>query len=181
MIPPEYERWLSAKDKYGNTIVGQLSNINRWLGTGYKGKPWGAINRYLPDGITELSEYKEYTVVSKYNGIKGKEGIEVEFGGDFLGFLKGLSKQVVFKEKYDNVLVAELIDGNDEYEIRELPDNYKLESWTMTRIISQYGDKNYESALVTMKWAWTGEINEGDGIERHESELQWTWHPYEPE
>jgi hypothetical protein len=106
----------------------------------------------------------------------------VEFRGDFSNSIKNLSTQVVFKisDSDENILIAELLNEKKEY-VLELPTNYKLLSWTMKRIISQYDNVNYESALVTMEWAWKGEIEDGDGVNIHESELQWAWHPYEPE
>ena len=154
------------------------SIINRWLGDGIDGEPWGAINSYLPD---RPSQYKNYNIVAKYDESEDIQGIRVHFKGKFSSTIKNLAKQVVFKisDSDENVLIAKLLNGREEYDIPELSKSYKVLSWTMTRIISAYEGVNHESAFITMEWAWEGEIEKGAGIKRLESTLQWTWHPYQ--
>jgi hypothetical protein len=172
MIPEKYRKWQSLKGEEGH-----LSKINLWLGGNVEGDPWGGINSYLPK--TE-DKYANFKILSKYS--VEKEGIEVLFMGEFERAISRLSKQVVFKisDNDENVLIAQLLNGKEEYTL-ELPANYQVVSLTMTRIPFEYKGVIYESALVSMKWAWTGEIEKGDGIKTHDSELQWIWHPYEPE
>ena len=106
MIPQEYIKWQSPRNKKDTDFIeGQISIINRWLGDGIDGEPWGAINSYLPD---RPSQYKNYNIVAKYDESEDIQGIRVHFKGKFSSTIKNLAKQVVFKisDSDENVLIA---------------------------------------------------------------------------